>query len=106
MYLLDELLNDEITIELFGEIDDDGRQEKIILNNVKCNVQYKSHIKYTSDDKIINLNGFIYVNGRINDGIITDGKITYNNKEFKIMGFTEYKDPFSNNVIYTKLEIV
>jgi hypothetical protein len=105
-YIIDELMRDTINIELFGDIDDDGRQQKYKFNNIKCYVEHKSKIKYLDENKSINLNGAIYIKGRLGDGKTTDGKIEFNNDTYKIVGYREYRDIFSDDIVYTKLEVV
>jgi hypothetical protein len=105
-YIIDELMRDTVDITLYGDIDDDGEQQKEVYNNIKCYVERKSKIKYLDENKSINLNGFIYIKGRLGDGKTTDGKIVFNNHEFKIMGYIEYRDIFSDDIVYTKLEVV
>lgn len=105
-FIIDEILNDTVNIELWGDIDDDGRQNKILLENVRCYINHLSKIKYVDTDKSVILNGYVYIKGRVNDGKIRDGKVIWGNTIHKIVGFREYRDFLSGQVVYTKLEVV
>lgn len=105
-YIPDEILRDTINIELYGDIDDDERQQKIKFENVKCYVEHKSKVKYLKDNKFITLNAQVYIKGSLGIEEITDGKIVFNNNIYKIVGYREYRDIFSEDIVYTKLEVV
>lgn len=107
-YILDELLKDNLDyVEMYAGINEDGEREKIKLKNIKCYIQDEQKIKYTSDKRTITINGYIYLKGDPFPNIrIFDGKISVNNQEFKIIGGRKYRDIFSEDIVYTRLEVI
>lgn len=105
-YIIKELLRDKATITLFGDIDDDGRQQKTVYENVNCYISHKARIKYISEDKSVVINGSIYIEGRLGDGKIRDGKVGIDDGIYKVVGYREFRDIGSDNIVYTRLEIV
>lgn len=107
-YILDELLKDKVDyMEMYTEINEDGEREKIKFENIKCYIQNEQKVKYTSDKRTITINGYVYLKSDPFPNIkIFDGKISVNNQEFKIVGGRKYKDIFSEDIVYTRLEVI
>lgn len=107
-YILDELLKDNLDyIELYTELDRDGEREKKRIENIKCYIQDSKRVKYTKDKRTITINAYVYIKGdpfpTINN---FDGNISVEGQQFKINGGRKYRDTFSREVVYTKLEVI
>lgn len=107
-YILDELLKDHLDyIELYTELDRDGEREKKRIENIKCYIQDTQKTKYTKDKREITINAYVYIKGDPFPTIqVFDGNILVEGQQFKITGGRKYRDTFSRDVVYTKLEVI
>ena len=106
-YIPNFLLNDKVEeLLLYGEINEDGEKEKEITKNIKCYIQEKQREKYISDNKKITLNGYVYIKGDITKYKTFDGTVIIDGNKYRVVGGRKFEDPITNEVIYTRLEVI